>query len=404
MAATALAWFSMAAAAQDTLNVQPDNQPAPIEIPLALTSDIDSLLSLYHAKAYLQQDANCETSGTNPYFDKAVYVERIAKMPTIMEMVYNEPVRKMIDQYAERGRRQVALWLGLSNFYIPIFEQALESYQLPLELKYLPLIESGLNPKAESHAGASGPWQFMLNTAKHYGLQVNSLIDERKDPIRSSYAAAQFLRDLYKIFGDWNLVIAAYNCGPENINKAIKRAGGSRDYWQIYPYLPTETRGYVPAFIAANYIMTYYCEHNICPMLTDLSLKTDTIVVNRNLHLQQIADVCQTDINLLRTLNPQYRKDIVNGATEPYAVRLPIDIINRFIEYQDSVYQYKADELVGRRTEVEPAVASSTTSSSVSRSSSRSKGNGQSSSSWRRGKSYHHGSGHSSRHHRRGRR
>ena len=394
---------SSRAKAQDTLLMQSGINPPAAELPQALNSDIDSLLSLYHAKAYLQQDANCQTSGSNPYFEKDVYIDRLSKMPTVMEMVYNGLVRNAIDQYAERGRRQVGLWLGLSNFYTPIFEQALESYHLPLELKYLPLIESGLNPKAESHAGAAGLWQFMITTAKHYGLQVNSLVDERKDPIRSSYAAAQFLRDLYKIFGDWNLVIAAYNCGPENINKAIKRAGGSKDYWQIYPYLPAETRGYVPAFIAANYIMTYYCEHNICPMLTDLSLKTDTIVVNRNLHLQQIADVCQADINLLRTLNPQYRKDLVNGAAEPYAVRMPIDVINRFIENEDSVYLYKADELTGRRLEVEPSEATSTSSGSTVRSSSRSRSNSQGQSSWRR-HSGKRSSGQATRHHRRGRR
>ncbi len=390
--------------AQDTLAQQPIPQQPAIDVPLALSSDIDSLLSLYHAKAYLQQDASCETSNTNPYYDKEVYVQRLTKMPTVMEMVYNQPVRKMIDQYAERGRRQVALWLGLANFYTPIFEQALESYQLPLELKYLPLIESGLNPKAESQAGAAGLWQFLVSTGKHYGLQVNSLVDERKDPIRSSYAAAQFLRDLYKIFGDWNLVIAAYNCGPDNVNKAIKRAGGNRDYWQIYPYLPAETRGYVPAFIAANYIMTYYCDHNICPMLTDLSMKTDTIVVNRNIHLQQIADVCEVDINLLRTLNPQYRKDLVNGATEPYAIRMPIEVINRFIEREDSVLRYKADDLVARRTEVEPSDGTASSATTSTRAVSRSKGNNQSGSSWRRSSRHQNSGHHSSQHHRRGRR
>ena len=243
--------------------------------------------------------------------------------------------------------------LGLSNFYMPIFEQALEAYELPLELKYLPVIESGLNPRAVSSVGATGLWQFMVTTAKRYGLQVNSLVDERQDPIRSSYAAAQYLRDLYRIFGDWNLVIAAYNCGPENINHAIRRAGGVKDYWKIYPYLPSETRGYVPAFIAANYIMNYYCEHNICPMLTDLSMKTDTVEVNRDVHLQQIATVCGVDLGMLRELNPQYRRDIVNGSSEPSVIRMPIADINTFIEREDSIYAYQADVFLSKRSQVD---------------------------------------------------
>lgn len=324
-----------------------------IELPEGLTSEMDSLLDLYHAKAYLEQDPSCQQSSYNPEFDRETYIERLRKLPTVMEMSYNNIVQKFIDRYSGRMRRHVSLMLGLSNFYMPIFEQALESYGLPLELKYLPVIESALNPKAVSRAGATGLWQFMLATGKRYGLQVNSLVDERKDPIRSSYAAAQYLRDLFKIFGDWNLVIAAYNCGPESINRAIRRAGGEKDYWKIYPYLPAETRGYVPAFIAANYIMNYYCEHNICPMLTDISLKTDTIQVNRDVHLQQIAAVCNTDLNMLRELNPQYRRDIVNGGSEPSTIRMPLTIINKFIDNEDSIYNYNTSNLLPKRLEVE---------------------------------------------------
>lgn len=324
-----------------------------IELPEGLTSEMDSLLDLYHTKTYLEQDPSCQQSDYNPEFDRDTYIERLRKLPTVMEMSHNNVVQKFIDRYTGRMRRHVSLMLGLSNFYMPIFEQALESYGLPLELKYLPIIESALNPKAVSRVGATGLWQFMLATGKRYGLQVNSLVDERKDPIRSSYAAAQYLRDLFKIFGDWNLVIAAYNCGPENINRAIRRAGGEKDYWKIYPYLPAETRGYVPAFIAANYIMNYYCEHNICPMLTDISLKTDTIQVNRDVHLQQIAAVCNTDLNMLRELNPQYRRDIVNGGTEPSVIRLPLAVINKFIDNEDSIYNYNSTSLLAKRTEVE---------------------------------------------------
>ena len=232
---------------------------------------------------------------------------------------------------------------------MPIFEEALETYSLPLELKYLPVIESALNPKAVSRVGATGLWQFMLTTGKQYGLKVNSLVDERRDPVKSSYAAANYLSDLYKVFGDWSLVIAAYNCGPDNINKAIHRAKGVKDYWHIYPYLPKETRGYVPAFIAANYIMTYYCDHNICPMVTRLPAKTDTVMVSRNVHLEQVASVCNVDIEQLRALNPSYRRDIVPGLTELSVLRLPQTEVGRFIDREDSVYNYRTDELLTKR-------------------------------------------------------
>ena len=264
-------------------------------------------------------------------------------------MPYNQVVKQFIERYSDKLRGSVSYMLGAANFYMPIFEQALETYGLPLELRYLPVIESALNPNAVSRVGATGLWQFMLETGKRYGLEVNSLVDERRDPIKSSYAAARYLRDLYKIFDDWSLVIAAYNCGPNKVNQAIHRAKGCVDYWQIYPYLPKETRGYVPAFIAANYIMNYYCEHNICPMITELPISTDTIVVDKNLHLEQIAKVLNVNIEHLRALNPQYRRDIVNGLTEPSVVRLPLSLVGSFIDNEDSIYAYKRDELLLKR-------------------------------------------------------
>ena len=332
--------------------IDPNGQQEVFEVPEALTNEVDSLLKLYHSQMYLTPDGDCQYRDENPYFSDEVYKERLMRMPNIMEMPYNEVVRKFIDRYASRMRRAVGYWLGASNFYMPIFEQALETYNMPLELRYLPVIESGLNPKATSRVGAAGLWQFMLVTGKQYGLTVNSLVDERRDPIKSSYAAAHFLSDLYKIFGDWNLVIAAYNCGPENINRAIHRAGGERDYWKIYPYLPKETRGYVPAFIAANYIMNYYCDHNICPMRTQLPAKSDTVVVNRDVHLKQVAAVCQLSLEELRTLNPQYRRDIVNGSSGPSIIRLPEMAVNTFIDYEDSIYNYNTETLLTKRSEV----------------------------------------------------
>lgn len=332
-----------------------------IEFPEAMTYDLDSLMNLYMSKTYLEEDADCHTSDVNPTYSREEYIERLSRMPCIMEMAYNDVVQKFIDRYSGRLRHSISYMLGASNFYMPIFEEALEIYQLPLELKYLPIIESALNPKAVSRVGATGLWQFMLSTGKQYGLNVNSLVDERRDPQRASLAAARYLRDLYKIFGDWNLVIAAYNCGPENINKAIHRAQAAnkdsvanvKDYWNIYPYLPKETRGYVPAFIAANYIMTYYSLHNICPMNTRLPAKSDTVMVQRNVHLEQVAEVVGINIDLLRSLNPMYRRDVVPGATAPSPLRLPQTEVGKFIDLEDSVYNYKASELLSNRLEVE---------------------------------------------------
>lgn len=328
-----------------------------IELPEAMTYDLDSLLNEYNAKTYLTPDTNCNMQNVNPIFSKEVYIDRLNRIPSVIEMPYNDVVQKFIDHYSGRLRRSVSYMLGASNFYMPIFEEALDMYQVPLELKYLPVIESALNPKATSRVGASGLWQFMITTGKRYGLEVNTLIDERRDPIKASFAAAHYLSDLYKIYGDWNLVIAAYNCGPNQISKAIHRAGGVKDYWTIYPYLPKETRGYVPAFIAANYIMTYYCDHNICPMSTELPAKSDTVMVDKDLHFQQVAEICKLNIEQVRALNPQYRTDIIPGSTQTCSICLPQTAINTFLDAKDSVYNYKVDELFTKRKEVEVADA-----------------------------------------------
>ncbi|MFW5544604.1 MAG: transglycosylase SLT domain-containing protein, partial [Prevotella sp.] len=324
-----------------------------IELPEAMTYELDSLLYLYNSKTYLRPDSSCDFPDINPQYTKEEIMARLKMLPTIIEMPYNDAVQKMIDRYSGHLRHSVSFMLGAQNFYMPIFEEALESYRLPLELKYLPVIESALNPRAVSRVGATGLWQFMISTAKHYGLKVNSLVDERRDPLKSSYAAAQYLSDLYKIFGDWNLVIAAYNCGPDKLNRAIHRSGGSRDYWQIYPYLPAETRGYVPAFIAANYIMNYYCDHNICPMLSTLPVKTDTVMLSRDVHFEQVAGVLGISVDQLRDLNPQYRRNVVNGNNSPMPIRLPVADISRFIDNEDSIYAYNADELLTKRDEVD---------------------------------------------------
>ena len=328
-------------------------QEEQIELPEAMTYELDSLLYLYNSKTYLRPDSTCDFPDVNPQYSKEEIMARLKMLPTAIEMPYNDVVQKMIDRYSGHLRHSVAYMLGAQNFYMPIFEEALESYGLPLELKYLPVIESALNPRAVSRVGATGLWQFMITTGKHYGLTVNSLVDERRDPLKSSYAAAQYLSDLYKIFNDWNLVIAAYNCGPDKVNRAIHRAGGVSDYWQIYPYLPAETQGYVPAFIAANYIMNYYCDHNICPMLSQLPAKTDTVMVDRDVHFEQVAGVLGIPVDQLKELNPQYRRNVVNGNHSPMPIRLPVACISKFIDNEDSIFAYNADELLKKRDEVD---------------------------------------------------
>lgn len=322
------------------------------EMPLGMTMPIDSLLNDWKTKTNLIYDTDCTNSAVIPQFSDSVYIDRLQRMPTIMEMPYNSIVREYIDRYAVKLRNQVSIMLAANNFYMPLFEEALDAYDLPLELKYLPIIESALKPTARSRAGALGLWQFMLKTGRLYGLESNSLVDDRLDPIKATWAAARYLKEMYDIYQDWHLVIAAYNCGPGNVNKAIRRAGGTTDYWSIYNYLPRETRGYVPAFIAANYIMTYYCHHNICPMNTEIIPPTDTLQISRELHLQQVADLCDITIDELKSLNPQYKRNIIPGNTKPYTLRLPQTKIATFIDNQDTIYNHRTAELFKNRKTV----------------------------------------------------
>ncbi len=322
------------------------------ELPLGMTYPLDSLLNDWKTKNNLIYDVDCTNSAIAPQFSDSVYIDRLHRMPTIMEMPYNSIVREYIERYTGKLRNQVSVMLAANNFYMPLFEEALDAYELPLELKYLPIIESALKPTARSRAGALGLWQFMIKTGRLYGLESNSLVDDRLDPIKATWAAARYLKEMYDIYKDWHLVIAAYNCGPGNVNKAIRRAGGKTDYWTIYNYLPRETRGYVPAFIAANYIMTYYCHHNICPMNTEVIAPTDTVQVTRKLHFEQIADLCDITIDELKSLNPQYKKNIIPGDSKPYTLRLPLKQVSTFIECQDTIYDHRADELFKNRQTV----------------------------------------------------
>ena len=322
------------------------------DFPETMLADMDSLYWDWQSKNFLSIDENCVMTAENPSISDSIYIDRLSRIPSIIEMPFNEIVKKHIEAYTTRLRNKVSFILAAANFYMPLFEEALDTYDLPLELKYLPIIESALNPTALSRQRASGLWQFMLKTGKIYGLENNSLVDERRDPIKSTWAAARYLKDLYNIYKDWNLALAAYNCGPGNVNKAIRRAGGATDYWEIYPFLPKETRGYVPGFIAANYVMHYYCEHGICPMETQLPETSDTIHIHKDLNLNQVAGVCNIEIEQLRSLNPQYKKDIVPGNSKPYILRLPNNTANQFIELQDSIYAYKANQYLTKRKTV----------------------------------------------------
>ena len=323
-----------------------------LSFPETMQSDMDSLYWDWISKNYIHIDDNCRNLSEGPVVSDSIYIDRLSRIPSIIEMPFNDVVKKYIEAYTGRLRNKVSFMLAASNFYMPMFEEALDTYDLPFELKYLPIIESALNPKAQSRARASGLWQFMLRTGKIYGLESNSLVEERFDPVKSTWAAVRYLKELYGIYKDWHMVLAAYNSGPGNVNKAIRRAGGSTDYWDIYPYLPRETRGYVPGFIAVNYVMTYYCEHGICPMESHLPLVSDTVHIHKDLHLQQVAQVCNIDIEQLRSLNPQYKKDIVPGNSKVYALRLPNNMATTFIEKQDSIYAYEANKYLNKRQTV----------------------------------------------------
>jgi len=335
-------------------NIQDDS----IVAPESLNEHLATLLHEWQID-FSKSDNACR-QGANVIFHDTVYSRRLYNMPTEMELSYNQVVRQYIDMYANRRRDMVGYMLTIGNYYFPMFEEALDKHGLPLELKYLPVIESALNPVAVSRAGATGLWQFMLRTGKGYGLQINSLVDERRDPHKSTEAAARYLKDLYAIYGDWNLVIAAYNCGPGNVNKAIARSGGKHDYWQIYYNLPRETRGYVPAFIAANYIMNFYDKHNICPIESFQEMTAlDTIHVNNQVHFNQIAEVLDIPLGDIRRWNPQFKKDRVPGNYQRYTLILPTNKVYAFLEKEEEIMNFRRSDYITHRENTDGYLASS---------------------------------------------
>ncbi len=284
----------------------------------------------------------------------AEYEERLKVLPTVIEMPYNSLVGNFINMYLTKKRTLVADMLALHSYYGPIFVEELIKEGMPTELQYLPVIESAINPNAISRAGAAGLWQFMPATAKGLGMEVNSLVDERRDARLSSRNAARYLKQLYDIYNDWSLAIAAYNCGPGNVNKAMRRAGeGKKDFWEIYEFLPAETRGYVPVFIAANYVMNYYGKHGISPTIIKRHLTTDTVTVDKYIHFNQIAAVLNIPVDEIRMLNPQFLKDVIPGDYRPYTLTLPTQQCLSYVMSEKRIADYDS-ELYARRSHVEP--------------------------------------------------
>ncbi len=355
-AAGVAAFTADAAPSVLTLSQYPNDST--IILPESFETDTHNMMENWYLQNYTALDADVDRKPDEEVSDEEI-TRRLAAIPTTIEMPFNSIVRAYIDAYTKKNRRLVENMLGMSLYYMPIFEQALERENLPMELKYLPVIESAMNPDAVSRSGATGLWQLMLATARGFNMEVNTLVDERRDPVASSATAAKLLRQLYDIYHDWSLAIAAYNCGPGNVNKAMRRCTAEKkDFWSIYPYLPKETRGYLPGFIAATYVMTYYKHHNISPALAKKPILTDSVHVNRRVHFQQIADVLQIPVEELKVLNPQYRQECIPGDLRPYPLVLPTNLTYSYIMSEDAICGNNADQYA-RRLTVEPSTGDS---------------------------------------------
>ena len=328
----------------DTEDIIPDNDTATFTVDYT-PENIDSLLHAFYVQMdqqltsfdFEKMDRDTLTSS----IPDSVYIARLNKINSFIPLQFNRYVKNDIIHYTEKIPKVTARILGLAPYYLPQFEEIFDEYDMPKELKAMAVIESALNAKAVSRARAKGMWQFIYTTGRRYGLNITSFVDERFDPITACRAAAQYLKDSYMIFGDWQLAIASYNCGTGNVNKAIRRSGGKTDFWEIYPYLPRETRGYIPAFIAALYVLQYYPEHGIVPTQVDLPAHIDTIHVNKMLHFQQVSDNIGIPMEVLRELNPQYLHDIIPGTERQYVLRLPYNYTGPFVEKEKEIYSYK---------------------------------------------------------------
>ena len=329
----------------DTIIIRSDESTELIE------RELDSLLNNWFVRMSLSGNDFTPADSLISEFSDSTYKDRISRINSVIILPYNNIIRNHIHVYTARKVDRFQVMLGLQDYYFPMIEDIFDYYGLPVELKYMAVIESALNPNAVSRVGATGLWQFMYSTGRMYGLTINSVVDERRDPVKATHAAARYLKDLYGIYNDWILVIAAYNCGPGNVNKAIRRSGNRKDYWEIYYRLPRETRGYIPAFVAAAYSMNYYREHNITPVQINMPLAIDTIMVSQDMHLEQIAAVLDLPLDELRTMNPQYRTGLVPGRSRPSAVTLPLDKLGDFIAMTDTITGYRREQYLTRVTQ-----------------------------------------------------
>ena len=323
---------------KNTYSIAPEEYTAEVSDSLLTVWYLQNLISQSEEDLYDMDSVRFESNVPD-----SVYIERIRQMNSFITLPYNSIVKNHIIKYSEKMPNTIGKIIGLCEYYMPYFDEIFNKYDMPEELKAMAVIESAMNPLAVSRAGAKGMWQFMYSTAKIYGLHIDSFVDERLDPFKAAEAAAQYLQDSYAIFGDWNLAIASYNCGAGNVNRAIRRSGGSRAFWDIYPYLPRETRGYVPAFVGALYTMKFYKEHGIKPVSVALPTPVDTFRITRKLHLKQVNEVIGVPLDELKNLNPQYRHEIIPGDSREYILRLPYKYTNAFIDHEDSIYRHKAD-------------------------------------------------------------
>ena len=351
-----LAIISVNAASDvDTIIIKTDNSSERI------ARDLDSLVSTWYVKIAIKNNL-LENQGDTVGMQcpDTVYINRLSKINSIISLPFNNIIRNHIEVYTIRKREKFAAVLGLKDYYFPMIEDVFDSYGLPAELKYMAVIESALNPSvANRRSGATGMWQFMYSTGRMYGLTINSVADERRDPVKATHAAAKYIKDLYQIYNDWILVIAAYNCGPGNVNKAIKRSGNKKDYWDIYYRLPKETRGYIPQYIAAAYAVNYYADHNIVPLPLNIPVATDTIMVNKDMHLAQISEVMGIPLGELQALNPQYKTGLVPGTSKPQSLTLPMNHLGDFIDLSDTIRLYKPDLYLSKATRIADPTRSS---------------------------------------------
>ena len=310
------------------------------------SANTDSLLNLWYVQRSLTLDegisVNLETENLTSDTPDSILIKRLKAINSFIPLPYNNIIKNHIIYYTQRIPNKIDLILGLSSYYLPIFEEIFDQYDMPKELKAMAIIESALNPVATSRVNARGIWQFMYRTARQYNLEINTYVDERLDPVASSHAAAKYLKDAYTIFGDWSLAIAPYNCGAGNVNKAIRRAGGSRDFWTIYPYLPRETRGYVPSFVAALYTLAYYKDHGITPRAIAMPAHVDTFEIRRPLHFGQISELIGITKEEIADLNPQYVKEIIPGTeNKTYLLKLPFNYTAQFVDHEKEIYSFK---------------------------------------------------------------